>query len=608
MQRLVPKLLIAILAAVLSIGVYACGGSDDDDSGTTGDRGAESASSDFAPLNAAPDDSQEGGTLTVIASGDVDYLDPGATYYQFGYMVHFAVNRTLMGWPPDADEPVPDLADGEPEIAEDGKSVTFKIKQGIKYGPPLDREVVAADFKYALERSLMPGVANGYIGTYLSSLEGYEDAVAAVEKTPTEAPEISGVTAPDDQTLELRFTEPVALTAVQVLSLPLGSPVPEDYAAEHDAENPSQYGQYAVATGPYMVKNDAKGKLTGHVPGESIELVRNPNWDSETDFRPAYLDGIKVQEGFTNTPAASQRILSGDGMVNGDFTPDPPVLQDVVEEQPDQLALAPQGGTRYVTLNTQLAPFDDLNVRKAVLASIDREAMQLAMGGEALGAIASHFIPPGMPGFEQSGGYEGTGVDFLEAPGGDPELAADYMRQAGFDSGKYEGDDELLVVGENSTVERKVSEIVVDALKQLGFKVNYRPVSQEAVFTRFCTVPKAEVAICPNIAWSKDFNSAQTVLAPTFNGDSIQETNNTNISMLDVPEINEAMSEAATLTDASEQADAWGEVNREVTAQAPALPWSWNYFPAISSTDVVNVINLFNGMTDLSFASVGSEG
>lgn len=605
MQRPVLRLLIAaLLAAALSFGLVACGGDDDGDDASNGSE--SSASSEFPPLYEAPDDSQQGGELTVIAGGDVDYLDPGATYFQFSYMVHFATNRTLMGWPSDAEEPVPDLADGDPEISEDGRKLTFKIKQGIRYSPPLEREVVAEDFKYAIERSLMPGVANGYIGTYLDSLVGYDEAIAAVENAPTEAPEISGVTAPDEHTLVLEFSDPVALTAVQVLSLPLGSPVPEDYAAEHDAKNPSDYGRYAVATGPYMVANDAQGKLTGHVPGESIDLVRNPSWDADTDFRPAYLDSIKVQEGFTNTPGASQRILNGNGMVNGDFSPDPPVLQKVVQEQPEQLALAPQGGSRYVTLNTQLAPFDDINLRKAVLAAVDRESMRLAIGGEALGAIANHFIPPGMPGFEEAGGYEGTGVDFLEAPAGDADLAADYMREAGFESGKYEGDDELLVVGENSTVERRVSEIVVDALEGLGFKVNYRPVSQEAVFTRFCTVPKAEVAVCPNIAWGKDFNSAQTMLAPTFNGDAIQDTNNANISMLDVPEINEAMSEAASLTDAAEQAEAWGEVNRMVTAQAPAIPWVWDYFPSISSADVVNVMNRFNGLTDLSYASIGS--
>src|SRR5690606_9131516 len=152
------------------------------------------------------------------------------------------------------------------------------------------------------------------------------------------------------------------------------------------------------------------------------------------------------------------------------------------------------------------------------------------------------------------------------------------------------------------------AEIVVDALEEMGFDVNYRSVSRDAMFGRFCLNPEANVAVCPNIGWAKDFNSPQTILAPTFSGDAIQETNNTNISMLDVPEINQAMIEAASLAEADELAEAWGEIDRQVTAQAPAIPWVWDYFPAISSADVINVINTFNGVTDLSYASLKSGG
>ena len=45
------------------------------------------ASKQFAAPTEAPADAQEGGSLTVLAASDVDNIDPGATYYQFGYMV-----------------------------------------------------------------------------------------------------------------------------------------------------------------------------------------------------------------------------------------------------------------------------------------------------------------------------------------------------------------------------------------------------------------------------------------------------------------------------------------------------------------------------------------
>ncbi len=73
-----------------------------------------------------------------------------------------------------------------------------------------------------------------------------------------------------------------------------------------------------------------------------------------------------------------------------------------------------------MALNTQIPPFDDINVRKAVLAAADREAMRLARGGELVGPIATHFIPPGVPGFEEAGGLEGAGLDFMANPAGRP--------------------------------------------------------------------------------------------------------------------------------------------------------------------------------------------
>ena len=64
-------------------------------------------------------------------------------------------------------------------------------------------------------------------------------------------------------------------------------------------------------------------------------------------------------------------------------------------------------------MNTTVKPFDDINVRKAVAAGLDRNALRLTRGGELLGDIATHYLPPGMAGFEEAGGMEGPGVDFL---------------------------------------------------------------------------------------------------------------------------------------------------------------------------------------------------
>ncbi len=72
--------------------------------------------------------------------------------------------------------------------------------------------------------------------------------------------------------------------------MPVTTPIPQEYAEKFDKESPSTYNENVVSSGPYMVANDAQGKLSGYKAGKSIELVRNPNWDASKDTRPAYLD------------------------------------------------------------------------------------------------------------------------------------------------------------------------------------------------------------------------------------------------------------------------------------------------------------------------------
>ena len=67
---------------------------------------------------------------------------------------------------------MPDLADGEPEISTDNKTITVKIKKGIKFAPPVNREVKTTDIKYAIERAFSKKVPSGYAGAYFSTIVG----------------------------------------------------------------------------------------------------------------------------------------------------------------------------------------------------------------------------------------------------------------------------------------------------------------------------------------------------------------------------------------------------------------------------------------------------
>ena len=597
-------LLPALLVAGLAIALTSCGGS------SSGGGGEESAGipADFKAPTAAADNAQKGGSLTVLNEGDIDYMDPGAAYYQVTYELTLATQRTLVGWPPDATQPVPDLAADDPKVTDGGKTITFTIRNGVKFSPPVNRDVKSADVKYAIERSLLPGVPNGYTAAYLGDLEGFKDAEQQVKQNKTTAPDISGIETPDDKTLVLHLTRSSSVPVIQALSLPVSAPVPEEYAKKFDAQSPSTYGEHVTFTGPYMVKSNSSGELTGYTPGKEIDIVRNPNWDASTDYRPAYLDTITIQEGFSDPTSASQKILSGDSQVSGDFPPSKTIVQQVAtggKYSKDQMVAVPSGGNRYIALNTQKPPFNDINVRKAVIAGSDREALRNTRGGELFGPVATHFIPPLIPGFEEAGGLEGPDLDFVKDPNGDAKLAASYMKKAGFKSGKCEGSKcSVTMVGDSDPPGKDTATVFKSQLEQLGFKVNFQPVDHSIMYTKFCSVPSNEPNVCPNVGWIKDFNDPQSILQVPFSGDSINPSNNSNWPQLDDPKINKAIADAVTITDEKQRAETWGKIDDQIMAQAPAVPWIWDNDVLVRSANVDGVANLFNGEWDLAYTSL----
>ncbi len=579
-------LILGVLLA-LTLGVAACGG--DDKTSGSGEQNTDSGT---------PAEGKKGGKLTVLWTDDVDNIDPGITYYQMGFAVNEATNRPLYGYEADNGvDAVPDLAESDPEVSPDGKTVTVKIKTGIKFSPPVNREVTSKDVKYAIERGFFNSVNNGYAGAYFGDLEG-----AKVGAKPGTT--IKGIVTPDDTTIEFHLTRGVGGVVVGALALPLSAPVPEEYAAKFDKETTSTYGQNQVSTGPYMIENDASGKAIGYQAGRMIHLVRNPNWDASTDFRPAYVDEIEMPQGNDDTTVASRKILEGDNMINGDFSPPTPILKQALTSQKDQLQLVPSGGGRWVAMNTTIKPFDDVNVRKAVIAGFDREAMRLTRGGETIGDIPTHFIPPELLGFDEAGGLEGPGIDFMSKPAGDAALSAEYFKKAGFASGKYEGDETLLMVGTSEGVAQKAAEVAKENFEKMGFKVNLKLVTQDAMYTKFCNSPPAKVAICPNVGWLKDFADPQTFLDPTFNGDNILQTGNSNWSQLDDPALNKEMNDAKLLTEPQERADAWAEIDKKITELAPAVFWVWDKDPLIHSKNVNAIPSSFNGQWHLAYTSI----
>lgn len=552
--------------------------------------GCGSSKSSSSSSGAGSSAGKTGGTVTVLeVAGGVDSLDPGYWYYQTDYSdLYRTTQRSLYNWTTQGKTPTPDIATGMPVLSDGDKTLTIHIRPGVHYSPPLQNQTVtAADFKYSLERCFLAQVGNGYAFTYLP------DIVGAPSAPVSKLPNVAGIQAPNPTTLVIKTKVPVGVLAnAMALGLPCTVPVPQSYAAKYDKGSQSTYGMHEVFTGPYMIKGADSGTIgsAGYQTGKLLVLVRNPSWSATTDsIRHPHFTSI-VFKGGNDITVASRQVLSGQSMMSGDFAVPPAAIlkQGLTGSQKDLFHPASSGGNRYIALNVTIPPLNNINFRRAIAAVTDRNALQLTRGGRATGTVATHFIPPGLPGFDQAGGTAGPGYDFLANPNGNVALAKAYMKKAGFPTGMYTGPP-LLTVADNSPPASNTAQAVQSQLSQIGIKLTFREVPHATMLSKFCEVPKSKVAICPNLGWGKDFDDGQSLLDPTFNGKNIVPAGNSNMSQANNPSINAQMDKAEGIIDPTQRANAWGQIDREITGQAYVVVWLWDNEIPFNSSNVNGV-------------------
>jgi peptide/nickel transport system substrate-binding protein len=590
--RLAP--VCAATVGLLALTLAACGSS-----------GSGSASTGTIPLKAGESPvgqqlygKKHGGVLTVYEEEDFENLDPGGSYSDQDYTVMSATQRPLYSYPPNtATKLEPDVAAGPPIVSDGGRTVTVHIKRHIYFSPPVNREVTSGDVAYAIERGANPNVVCPYFGPYFGDIVGAEKATGGP---------IPGIETPNAETIVFHLTKPTAAILSGALSLPLSAPVPPEFAKPLDAHHPSTYGtEYLVATGPYMLKSDSSGKFLGigYQPGKSATLVRNPRWNPHTDYRPAYLDQININIGGQKN-VIGQQVLKGEDVLEND-SPAQSIVKEAYEHFPQQITFTPGSGTYYSALNNAHGPFSNVDLRRAVWAALDRDALVKVRGGALVAAPMTHFLYPGVAGFEEAGGLAGPKLDYNEHPEGDPTVAAKYMRLAGYPSGRYTGGKTLQVVGVTGEPESGTAQIVNQALQSLGFKTHLSLVTKSVMYEKYCGVPSQEIDVCPNAGWTRDFDDPQTVLFVPFNGSTISASGTPNWGQVNNPQINAAMEQAELVVGEPARAQAWAKIDEMLVQQAVAAPGVFVSQANIEGTGVAGVDALWNnGSWDYDFTSL----
>jgi peptide/nickel transport system substrate-binding protein len=500
---------IAAVMAVLALVAAACGGGDESPSGqTTTSPGQEIA---------------QGGTLTTVMTQDFFYgLDPTQEYYSVSWeFLQCCMARTMYTYESvPADEgggvPVPDIADGEPTVSEDGLTWTFAIKDGVMFGDPLNRQVVAQDFVNAINRLADPDINGPGYPFYYTRIAGFQDAWDG------KADEVSGVKAVDDSTFEVTLNEPEPDMPF-LFAMAATAPIPTELIEAHyDAV---ELGQFLVSSGPYQWEGMEGIDLTSKTPpsgmdiGRSYVFVRNPSYDPATDGRrPAYPDQIEiqligdVQDGLDKVDAGAV-----DWCIDCNVTATTLQAYSADPALAERLKTHPADALSYTGFNVFQPPMDDVHVRKALNWAMDKAAYMRLLGGPVAGVVAGHFVPPGMMG--------GLNADYdpYATPDnrGDIDKAKEEMAQSKYDTnqdGVCDGDvctvQAFAVTNDQDAI--KTLEIMNEGFSQVGINLQIQTQNYNTLVAK-CAELAAHRALC-QAGWGKDYPSPYTFFGPLLDG------------------------------------------------------------------------------------------
>jgi peptide/nickel transport system substrate-binding protein len=524
------------------------------------------------------------GTLRVFNHNDVEALDPGLAYNLADFALLRGLVRELYSFDSRIEgerslQPVPDLADGPYELSADGRTYTFRIRRGVLYDLPVEREVRAEDFIYAVERQLDPEHPSP--NPYSRLIRGVDDFAAGRAKR------ISGMRAPDRSTLKITLDRP-ANDFPSILTLPFFSPVPEEHAARYDLG--PEYAHHLIASGPYRLKQ--------YTPGRLIELVRNPRWDPRTDpLRAAWVDRITVSIGRSET-GIQQAIEGGEADLNLDTIP-PPVadLQRLSDDDTlsRQLAVETTGCVHYLTLQMDAGPTTDLAVRQAVNYAIDRQAVVLALGGRYAGEPASTILSPTLAGYSTFDLYPSQDAT------GDPDKARELLAKAGYPDGVT-----LTYAGQSSQQWKNLYGVLRSSLARAGIRLKPTFYKGPAVYSKSLRLKakRAEHHLgaagwCPDVPG----NGARSFIGVLLDGRLISPTSGNNYGRYNNPKVNDLIDQAYGTRDDQARTALWGQIDRllmEDAAWAPlvydrkAFFWSsrvrnWTFSPWLSNPDITNL-------------------
>ncbi len=252
---------------------------------------------------------------------------------------------------------LPNLAESW-EWSEDGKTLTFKIKEGVKFHN--GETMTAEDVAFSLEDALAEP-SNAATAVTMESVEIVDDTHVAVHLPNPYKPVLNILATPDYCIYNKAYIEDCRAKDIVIDKAPMG-------------------------TGAY--------KFVDWKLGEEINFERFDDYHGDV----AKIKNLKVKI-MTDATTAALALENGetDAMI-GFNTADMPRL----DANPDvEMLRSKSAGYHWVIANSRKAPFDDVRVRQAIMKAINVEEVFVG-GHESVGWITNMPITHGIFGYDES--------------------------------------------------------------------------------------------------------------------------------------------------------------------------------------------------------------
>jgi len=429
------------MSLATSVFLAACGGSDDKSS----DNG--SSSKEVA---------QE---LRVLESAEIPSMDSIMAEDAVSFTMLNNVNEGLYRQDQE-NNLIPGVAEGEPEMNEEGTEFTVKLKEGLTWSN--GTALTAADFVYAWQRAIDPANASTY-GSYMmdGKIAGAQEITEAAAAGQEYDVTTLGVEAVDETTLVVKTAKPMTVDFFKGL-MAFGTFLPQNQEfVEAQGNQYATSAETVLYNGPFMMTD-----WTGSTDSEWVMEKNEKYWDAEN------VSLTKITFNVAKDPqSAVNAFEAGEVDITGKLS------SDIVGqyEGDERLVTWLDASIFWLKFNEENEVLANENIRRALATSFNKD--DLATDVLANGSVAANYAVP------QQFVKDADGNDFRDENGDlltyDVEKAKEYWAKGLEELGLTEVT--LSILGGDTEAAKKIDQYVQNQwetnLEGLTVKVDSVPFS-----------------------------------------------------------------------------------------------------------------------------------